>query len=565
MGTLPDLLRALRHVALLAIALVATAGIAHAQIDVLVLGAPNTASWNNDVEAKLEATGMFNSVDVFNIASSTPTLAYLQNYDAVLVYTDGAFNTATATGNVLADYIDGGGGVVSAVFATASLPIGGAYNSSTYLVIQPAGQTGGNGITLGTVADPTHYIMNGVSTFNGGASSYMSTSTTLTTGSALIASWSNGMPLVAVKENVGPSSARRADLNFFPPSNAVRSDFWVATTDGAQLMANALIWVAFADCHAPSIDEDPADQTVCTGQTATFDVEASGTDLTYQWRKDGADLTNDGRISGAQSATLTITDATTADNGSYDVVVSGACDPSATSEAATLTVHAPPTIAVSLSPSMLWPPNHAMNTIAADVDVTGDCTPLTVELVSVVSNEPDDANGNGDGNTVNDVQGVGTGLSAIDDYSFDVRAERAASGSGRTYTATYRVTDAAGNVADASATVFVPRDQGNLKPALSVSSGAQVQMSLEQNLPNPFTSSTDVRFWIGDESSVSLKVFSLDGREIATLADGTMAPGDHTVQWDGRDASGTNVAGGVYVYRLQSHGTVLQQRMVLAR
>lgn len=121
-----------------------------------------------------------------------------------------------------------------------------------------------------------------------------------------------------------------------------------------------------------------------------------------------------------------------------------------------------PTIDVTLSPSTLWPPSHAMRLIDAEVTTSGGASPLSVELVSVVSSEPDDAPVGGDGSTTNDIQNASDGS---DDRSFDVRAERAASGDGRTYTATYRVTDAAGVVATSNATVFVPHSQGAGKPA----------------------------------------------------------------------------------------------------
>jgi hypothetical protein len=67
----------------------------------------------------------------------------------------------------------------------------------------------------------------------------------------------------------------------------------------------------------------------------------------------------------------------------------------------------PPVISVSVSPDLLWPPNHKMVEITVTVTVsdTGNPNP-TVVLTSVVSNEPDDAEGNGDGKMVNNIQGA---------------------------------------------------------------------------------------------------------------------------------------------------------------
>ena len=89
----------------------------------------------------------------------------------------------------------------------------------------------------------------------------------------------------------------------------------------------------------PTISAQPASQTVAVGQTATFSVTASGTGtLTYQWNKNG------GAIGGANSASYTTPPAAASDNGaSFTVTVTGASG-NVTSNAATLTVNAPPSI-----------------------------------------------------------------------------------------------------------------------------------------------------------------------------------------------------------------------------
>ena len=117
----------------------------------------------------------------------------------------------------------------------------------------------------------------------------------------------------------------------------------------------------------------------------------------------------------------------------------------------------PPVITVKVTPSVIWPPNHKMVTVHATVHATDVCSPeVTVKLVSVTSNEPD--NSTGDGNTSNDIQNASIGTA---DFSFLVRAERKGNGTGRIYTATYSATDASDNTATASADIKVPHDQGN--------------------------------------------------------------------------------------------------------
>lgn len=116
----------------------------------------------------------------------------------------------------------------------------------------------------------------------------------------------------------------------------------------------------------------------------------------------------------------------------------------------------PPTISVSLSPDVLWSPNHSMRDIAATVIASDVCDASPdIALVSVTSNEPDV--GAGSGNHPNDIQGTSIGTA---DFAFQVRSERAGTLPGRVYTATYSATDQSGNATPASAEVHVPHDQG---------------------------------------------------------------------------------------------------------
>ena len=115
----------------------------------------------------------------------------------------------------------------------------------------------------------------------------------------------------------------------------------------------------------------------------------------------------------------------------------------------------PPKITVSVTPSRLAPPNHKLVPITATIVATDECDPNPqVRLVSITSSEPD--NGLGDGDTPGDISGATTGT---DDRAFQLRAERAGTGPGRTYTITYEAKDASGNTAQATATVLVPHDK----------------------------------------------------------------------------------------------------------
>ena len=214
---------------------------------VAVYGA-DSASHTADVQAKLNSTGLFSQVDVFLVESDpVPTLAELQEYDAVLVYSNGQFGNTTAMGDVLANYVDGGGGAVVATFAfsdpAGSYGIGGRISSEGYLPFTQGGWSTGTNLTL--VADePEHPILSGVTSFNGGLSSYFNT-VNLTSEAYLVAHWSNDVPLIAVQEPMMEGAGCVVGLNFFPLSSDVQWDSWDPSTDGDLLMANSLLFAAF--------------------------------------------------------------------------------------------------------------------------------------------------------------------------------------------------------------------------------------------------------------------------------------------------------------------------------
>lgn len=204
--------------------------------DVLILGSEQ-AYFLADVQAKVRSTGMFSAVDVFNAMNATPSLATLQAYRAALVFTSYTPADRVALGNVLADYIDWGGRVVLATFSSygPAYDIRGRLASGGYLPFTTGSYLSGPA-TLSPVI-PGHYLLAGVASFYGGASSYR-TSVGVTAGTTLVAGWSDGLPLVAILPHAGGGDV--IGLNFYPPSSSVSYGNWDTATDGARLMANAL-------------------------------------------------------------------------------------------------------------------------------------------------------------------------------------------------------------------------------------------------------------------------------------------------------------------------------------
>ncbi len=144
----------------------------------------------------------------------------------------------------------------------------------------------------------------------------------------------------------------------------------------------------------PLVVSDPQDLTVCSGSPAVFSVTASGqAPLSFQWRKNGVDLSDGGNISGAHTATLTISPSAAGDSGDYDVVVTDSFTQSLTSTAATLAVNTTPTASASGNASIctggstpligsggvscLWVP-------AGGLSDSGSCTPSASPLATTI-------------------------------------------------------------------------------------------------------------------------------------------------------------------------------------
>jgi predicted outer membrane repeat protein len=110
----------------------------------------------------------------------------------------------------------------------------------------------------------------------------------------------------------------------------------------------------------------------------------------------------------------------------------------------------PPEFEFSVTPTMLWPPDHKMVEITPSWMVSDECdsTPQ-VSLVNIMANEGDDTIG--DGHTSNDIQ-IGA------DGSIYLRSERSGTGTDRLYTITYQAVDVCGNTTVRSATVSIPHD-----------------------------------------------------------------------------------------------------------
>ena len=88
---------------------------------------------------------------------------------------------------------------------------------------------------------------------------------------------------------------------------------------------------------------------------------------------------------------------------------------------------------------------------------------------------------------------------------------------------------------------------------------------LQQNVPNPFNSSTVISWFQMQPGLARLEVFALTGQRVAVLHEGSMKAGLHRSPWDGRDDRGRPLASGVYLYRLITPERVHTRRLTLLR
>jgi len=280
-----------------AAALGAIAQPAAAQTAAIVAASTNTANAQaeprfTDPRDKIMATGLFTQVDIINATGigdgvGTPELATLLPYDAVIVWSNTSFDDAVTMGDVLADYVDAGGGVVIALFANTS-PNANRYlegrwqeTAGGYIAIpQNGGFTHETTASLGEVLEPGHPIMEGVGTFVndvgigtlGPFGAWRPTQTAVTAGSQIIARYDDGKTLIVVAPN--PSVV---ELGFHPVSDAVNDGYWNATSDGGLIMANALLFAAGltgGECLADTNGDGVVSPADFSAWVAAFNADA---------------------------------------------------------------------------------------------------------------------------------------------------------------------------------------------------------------------------------------------------------------------------------------------------
>ena len=88
---------------------------------------------------------------------------------------------------------------------------------------------------------------------------------------------------------------------------------------------------------------------------------------------------------------------------------------------------------------------------------------------------------------------------------------------------------------------------------------------LSQNYPNPFNPTTTIKVGLSRATHAMLTVYNVLGAKVATLMDGDYPPGVYDVTWEGKDEHGRELAGGIYIYRLQTAEFTSVKKMILLK
>jgi uncharacterized repeat protein (TIGR01451 family) len=236
----------------------------------------------------------------------------------------------------------------------------------------------------------------------------------------------------------------------------------LTATDEANNTSTKTITFTVADTTPPAFTFVPAAITAYTGAGATTcDTTVDPGTATASDNCGPVTITRSpsGNTFGVGTTTITWT----AKDGANNV----------TTATQTITVidNTPPVITLNGQTPSMWPPNHKYQTftvgnfVSSVFDNCGGVSVGDVVITNVTSDETE--NGNGDGNTLNDI------VIAADCKSVQLRSERDGGGDGRVYTITFRLTDTHGNSTTATANVVVAHNPGQTP----VNSGAHYSVS----------------------------------------------------------------------------------------
>ncbi len=116
---------------------------------------------------------------------------------------------------------------------------------------------------------------------------------------------------------------------------------------------------------------------------------------------------------------------------------------------------------------------------------------------------------------------------------------------------------------------FVLLSSGNYEHIQKASVTPPEKFTLFPNYPNPFNSTTLIRYHLpaisSQQSAVSLKVYNIEGQLVRVLVDGEQGAGRYEVTWDGCDSRGEPLSSGIYLCRMKAGGFTQTRKIVLLK
>ena len=157
-------------------------------------------------------------------------------------------------------------------------------------------------------------------------------------GTSLTYQWKLGATSLTNGGTISGATSANLAISSLVPGDAGNYTCEISGVCGGPVTTN--ISALTVNSGASITTQPVATQTLCVGAAAGFSVVATGTSLTYQWKKGVTSLTNGGNISGATSANLAISSLVAGDAGNYtcDVTASG-CGAAVTTTVSALTVN----------------------------------------------------------------------------------------------------------------------------------------------------------------------------------------------------------------------------------
>lgn len=218
-------------------------------------------------------------------------------------------------------------------------------------------------------------------------------------------------------------------------------------------------------------------------------------------------------------------------------IILRAADPCGGQSECTLTIRvrdgdnaAPDCSQAVASTTQLWPPSHRLVPIEVLGVVDPDGDPVTIIVTGVTQDESVDAEG--DGSTCPDA--------TLIDGRAQVRSERSGQGNGRVYRLSFVASDGRGGACEGIVSVCVPHDQGRGATCVDDGSNYDSLDDCKDDADDPELrvirldgGVAQLEYELLEEADVTLAVYDVAGRRVATLEQGRQPAGTRSVTWDG--------------------------------